>query len=146
MTVNSALMQVPAGARVASVTYDDAAMVLTRTLEYEDHTSTSIYDDVPSTRVEVERYTLDSALEMLTDLDVDARQFICDWYPELGYIAAQIALYRSYSYVTFMQVGNEGLRSFLEWHDFTSIEAAEDAGAWIIQDAAFTGYIIVSEA
>ena len=141
----NALISTPAGARVASVTYDDAAMIITRTLEYYDHTSTSIYDDVPSTRVEVERYTLDAALEMLTDLDAEARSFICDWYPELGYIVAQIALYRSYSYVTFMQVGNEGLRSFLEWRDFTSIEAAEDAGAWIIQDAAFTGYIVVSE-
>lgn len=141
----NALISTPAGARVASVTYDDAAMIITRTLEYEDHTSTSIYDDVPSTRVEVERYTLESALEMLTDLDAGARRFICDWYPELGYMVAQIALYRSYSYITFMQVNNEDLRAWMEWHDFTSIEAAESAGAWIIQDAAFTGYIIVSE-
>lgn len=43
----NALISTPAGARVASVTYDDAAMIITRTLEYEDHTSTSIYDDVP---------------------------------------------------------------------------------------------------
>lgn len=145
MRVYSSLMTVPAGASVASVTYDDAAMIITRTLEYEDHTSTSIYDDVPSTRVEVERYTLESALEMLTDLDDAARRFICEWYPELGYMAAQIALYRSYSYITFMQVGSEGLRAWLEWHDFTSVEDAEDAGLWIIEDAAFTGYIIVSE-
>ena len=145
MRLYSALITAPAGARVASVTYDDAAMIITRTLEYEDHTSTSIYDDMPSTRVEVERYTLESALEMLTDLDAAARSFVCEWYPELGYMVAQIALYRSYSYITFMQVGNEGLRAWLEWHDFTSVEAAENAGAWIIQDAAFTGYIIVSE-
>lgn len=145
MLVYNSLMQVPAGARVASVTYDDASMIVTRTLEYEDHTSTSIYVDVPQTRIEVERYTLDAALEMLTDLDAAARRFICDWYPELGYMAAQIALYRSYSYTTFTQVDHEGLRAWLEWHDFTSIEAAESAGAWILQDAAFTGYIVVSE-
>ena len=145
MLVNNALMQAPAGAHVASVTYDDASMIVTRTLEYEDHTSTSIYADVPQTRIEVERYTLDAALEMLTDLDAAARRFICDWYQELGYMVAQIALYRSYSYTTFMQVNNEDLRAWLEWHDFTSIESAEDAGAWILQDAAFTGYIIVSE-
>lgn len=145
MLVYNSLTQVPTGARVASVTYDDASMVITRTLEYEDHTSTSIYADVPSTRIEVERYTLDAALEMLTDLDAAARLFVCDWYPELGYMAAQIALYRSYSYITFMQVNSEDLRAWLEWHDFTSIDAAESAGAWILQDAAFTGYIVVSE-
>ena len=145
MLVYNSLTQVPTGARVTSVTYDDASMVITRTLEYEDHTSTSIYADVPSTRIEVERYTLDAALEMLTDLDAAARRFVCDWYPELGYMAAQIALYRSYSYITFMQVNCEDLRAWLEWHDFTSIEAAESAGAWILQDAGFTGYIVVSE-
>lgn len=145
MLVYNSLIEAPAGARVASVTYDDASMIITRTLEYEDHTSTSIYADVQTTRVEVERYTLESALEMLTNLDAAARRFICDWYPELGYMAAQIALYRSYSYITFMQVNSEDMRAWLEWHDFTSIEAAESAGAWILQDAAFTGYIVVSE-
>ncbi len=44
-----------------------------------------------------------------------------------------------------MQVSADGLRAWLEWHDFTSVESAEDAGLWIIEDAAFTGYIIVSE-
>ena len=145
MLVYNSLAQVPTGARVASVTYDDASMLITRTLEYEDHTSTSIYADVQTTRVEVERYTLESALEMLTNLDAAARRFICDWYPELGYMAAQIALYQSYSFITFTQANSEDLRAWLEWHDFTSIEAAESAGAWILQDAAFTGYIVVSE-
>ena len=145
MLVHNALIEAPTGARVASVTYDDASMTITRTLEYEDHASTSIYADVQTTRVEVERYTLESALEMLTNLDAAARRFICDWYPELGYMAAQIALYRSYSYITFMQVNSEDMRAWLEWHDFTSIEDAESAGAWILQDAAFTGYIVVSE-
>lgn len=56
MIVSNALIEVPASARVASVTYDDASMIITRTLEYEDHTSTSIYADVPSTRVEVETW------------------------------------------------------------------------------------------